>query len=1396
MYHPSCRHLEALFVAGLLTALVLVWPVEGQLVRRPMERFTVQDGLSNNTIYNVTQDQAGFLWIIPSEGINRYNGYSFKHFWHSSSDSTSVSSSLMVRAFRSMRGGVWITGRSGVNYFDPYSNTFKRYMHDPEDPASPSVELYLEALETDNGLLWMGRRNGVDRLDPQTGKVVHFEHDPDNPSTLPSAVMGDILMDESGILWVGSGYPSRRAGEEGALNRLDPQTGQVLRYYPHSTLDPSSEFQIVSALAQDSEGVIWVGTYGGFLFRFDKETGQFSPVTFSVVEHPPGRRLAASPGRPVDRYQEWVSALYFDTSGILWIGAFDDGLFQCDVESGLCLQYNHRPDDPSSLSVDRINDIFEDDYGHLWVGTQHGLNKIYLYRGAFQHVFSGEESSLTDGRVNDLQVDIEGNVWVGTTTNLFYYNRVLGIAEVIQLDDANHPNERLNAVSATMLDEQGYLWIGTVAGLIKLDTGTGERVYFEHKEDDLNTISGNFIQKIVEDDDRHVWVTSFTALDRINKETNQVTRYPWEARKEIHTAFTQATTSRLDDERIWITTSHGLSLLNRQTGVYRHVSTDIGMEGRGKGVWDVAETGSGDLWISTPRGLFFYEVDKDIFQHYERARGLPSVLTNMIFLDQAENVWFSTSLGLSRLDPDREKVLNFDARNGMLLERLNPSSRDMSEETGEVFIGGDNGFASFFPTDFSYNEISPRIAISIRTLDAATGEVDETLLKAEASVEKRYANNNLDLQITALHFGSPTQNEIEYQLEGEDDGWRRDNPNQSVQYTNLAPGRYTLRTRASNGEGFWSNEVRIPITIMPPWWQTVWAWVMWVLLGSLLFYVAGRIQRTHVLVKEREKAVLQEMSYKAEAAEERAKILEETDLVKSRFFANISHEFRTPLTLILGPVSDALSGLHGKLGEVLKEHLKMMLRNGRRLEQLIDQLLDLSRLEAGRLSLTVRDRDLNALVRGVVVAFYSVASRRSISISLDVPETPFIVFLDADKIEKVLTNLLSNAFKFTRDKGSISISVSQIDNQARLRVCDDGYGIAPQDLPHIFDRFYQADSSSTRSQEGTGIGLAFSKEIVELHRGSIEVESRREKGTCFTVWLQLGHRHFSPEDFAAKDSTAEVVQDEIELTETELENGSTHAESPLILIVEDNEDVLNYLADHLSRQYRLARARNGEEGLERIRFLKPDLIISDVMMPVMDGFEMCRRLKADNSISHIPILLLTALATEEDKIGGLTLGADDYLSKPFSSHELLVRAENLIVIRRRLRTKFSSTVIVEPAHVEVDSAEEAFLKKVAAVVEDNFSNTSFTVDALADEVGISPRQLRRRLRENTGLSAGGYIRSMRLQRAAQLLEQRWGTVSQIAYAVGFKSAKHFSTLFKSIYGVSPSEYPPDAGNQG
>jgi signal transduction histidine kinase/DNA-binding NarL/FixJ family response regulator len=829
---------------------------------------------------------------------------------------------------------------------------------------------------------------------------------------------------------------------------------------------------------------------------------------------------------------------------------------------------------------------------------------------------------------------------------------------------------------------------------------------------------------------------------------------------------------------------------------------------------------NGTLWAGTNNGLNRFDPETGTFEYFNIKNGFNAYFVFCVRTDGSGNVWASTEKGLTRFNPDAEEGKRFklfSTSDGLPFDKIYPYHFDKGKD-GRFYMGGERGFGlgyfSFHPDSIKDNTLIPPVVITgfkVKNNDIPL----DTAISYKKQLHLQYDQNFIAFEFASLDYNDPGKNEYYYKLEGMDDDWIYSGNRRFANYTGLSPGSYVFRVKGSNNDGYWNEAgASLAITIAAPPWKTWWAYLLY---GLFIFTVLYLIFRYYLK--------RQQLLHKLALEHVQTEKLEELDRMKSRFFANISHEFRTPLTLILGPIEKLKSYIKDKEP---KEDLNMMHRNARRLQNLINQLLSLSKLESGKMKLQSQEVNIISLVNRYVQSFESLAKQKKIEFKFNSSETKIPLFVDKDKIEKILYNLLSNAFKFTEEGGRIEVSVTPINPPSRgdkaeskispleggrgvnITISDTGRGIPQEKLPHVFDRFYQVDDNYTKDQEGSGIGLALTKELVEIHHGIITVESQLEKGTTFTVLLPLGKEHLKTEEIVVhKDSfgepaSAEASADksvdredppeqiaELQAHETPIDDYAEKEDTkPLLLIIEDNDDLRSYIRSYLTDDYQISEAIDGEMGLQKAIEKIPNLVISDVMMPKMDGMELCRRLKTDERTCHIPVILLTAKAAMEDKLEGLETGADDFLTKPFDPQELVIRIRNLIQQRRKLQKIFARNIssIGQLTDSSISSMDKKFMKKSVEVVEENLLDADFNVEQLGQEMNMSRMQLHRKLRALVDQSAGEFIRTIRLNRAAILLKEKTANIAEIAYDVGFNNPSYFSECFRKQFGKLPSEY--------
>jgi len=761
---------------------------------------------------------------------------------------------------------------------------------------------------------------------------------------------------------------------------------------------------------------------------------------------------------------------------------------------------------------------------------------------------------------------------------------------------------------------------------------------------------------------------------------------------------------------------------------------------------------------------------------------------------------------------DRIRGVHFASESGT----FNPEDRG---ELGAVDRRGFLWFSNYDGVDRVDSGLADVLTAAppIVHIEAADDDERPLVLDPDAGVVLRPGRRRIDVEFTGISLRDPTLVRFESKLEPLDAGWVNLGQDRHVRYANLAPGRYSLRIRAWSAGGIPSAEDAVlPIEVRPRFRET---FAFRALVSLVLVLAAFGVYRTRVRgIRRREIELDREVRRRTEDLErtnrlvrEQARKLSELDVAKSRFFANVSHEFRTPLTLILGPLEDVAGGMHGEVGENVRRQLALASENAHRLLRMVNQLLDTARIESGRLRLRAREEDVGAVLRRMADLFTSPAERKGLEFAVSVPSDLPRAWIDEEQLEKVVVNLLGNAFKFTPPGGRVEMDAARDGDVLRIRVRDTGPGIADADLPRVFERFYQSGGRGPSSQPGTGIGLALARDLVELHHGVISVRSRLGEGSTFEVRLPLGDGHLAEDEkappdagpmerrlrrAAIEDRSRRIVLDDATATEAPPAAAGENDDLTTVLVVEDNLEMRAYLRRHLERHYRVTEAGGGQEAMKAIASRVPDLIVSDLMMPGMDGLELCRRVKEDPELDFVPVVLLTAKASVSSRLEGLKTGADDYLAKPVDPQELLVRAENLLQARRRLMRRLAEggTALPAPAP-ESGSEDSALVRAVLEVVDRRLGDETLDVDALAREVGQSRRTLYRKLEEE-GLTPSGLILGHRLDRAAALLASGEGNVSEVAYAVGFRSVSHFSRRFRERHGTSPSHVRLRSGPRG
>jgi signal transduction histidine kinase/ligand-binding sensor domain-containing protein/DNA-binding response OmpR family regulator len=1355
------------------------------------ETLTVSDGLVSNEANVFLQDRQGFLWIGTFGGLSRFDGASFTNFLHDPTDSTSLTQNKVNSLFEDRTGAIWVGTNGGLNRFDPETETFTRYRHDPADSTSLSDDEVLAVVEAATGAIWAGTwGGGLNRLDPATGVLTRVYRTIRDPQSLEDEVHA-LLANEDGTLWVG--------GSDG-LSLYDPSEETFLRVQRGNDDPEVPLLPIVYSLCRDPSGAIWAGTRTEGLFRYN-------PKTRAVVHYPYAPTTPGAIGNP------WVLSMTVDDTGTLWAGTNGAGLYRYDRSSDTFTRFEYDPSNPESLRDNNVLAVFQSRDRVLWVGTYGGLARRYpLSRHvARESVRPGDVRSLYSNAVTAFAESATGTLWVGTDgggLNRREASSDAGFTRVPYETDRPFSRAATDILSLT-LDEFGGLWVGAIGGLYRRDPSTGRFARFGEADGGTENKT-MFIYDLDAEDERVLAGAGLGGVLDIEPTEGRSIRTRITDAPEVVTAVLRDRTGQ-----VWAGTYN--------EGLWRRTEKDGGLRLRrvplalsSQQVNTLYEDRTGALWIGTGDGLDRLTIDgaDTTLTRFHRADGLPDTVIRGLLEDRQGRLWVATSTGLSWRDPQTGTFVSYDERDGMVMG--GPLYR--SPRTGRIYVGGNSGYAHYDPEAVTVEPPPPApVLTGLRVLGdpvriGGNGAPLQRALSMTDELRLRYDDRVVAVTFAALDFRAPSKHRYAVRLDGFDNDWRKVEGQREATFTNLSPGRYTFRVRAAGRDGVWGGETALAVTVVPPWWRTWWAYGAYALLVVLGIGVVDRIQRRRLTQRERERAHLREAQIHADEAEKRSKALQQVDAMKSHFFANVSHEFRTPLALTLGPLEDIKAGLYGPLTAPLAEQVDLARRNAIRVLDLINQILDISRLEAGRTPLRAQALDLGAFIEDVAEPFRALAERKEMTFEVNRPTTSVEAFADPPQLEKVLANLLSNALKFTPEGGTVRVSLTVAETSATVKVRDNGPGIPTADLPHVFDRFYRVGETA-QTQLGTGIGLALAKEIMHLHSGTLTVESEEGFGSSFLITLPLGRSHLAPgqivEDAGSwkSDGSPPALSARPAMDDPSGETPDTPpavADVTTVLVVEDHADMRAYVHRHLASDYRVLEAADGEAGLALARKHLPDLVLSDVMMPGMDGFALCHALKSDRATDFIPVLLLTAKAAPEDKLKGLGELADDYLTKPFDPVELRARIANLIAVRTRLRERFrqdgmapeleedASAPTVLSAQEPITSADEAFLEQVHEAVEAHLSDETFSVERLAEAVGMSRGHLHRKLTSLAGQPPSDLIRTARLERAALLLAGGAGTVSEIAYAVGFKSVGHFSDSFLAAHGSRPSDYASSA----
>ncbi|RXK83900.1 hybrid sensor histidine kinase/response regulator transcription factor [Filimonas effusa] len=1364
--------------------LLLVFCYCKTIAQHPgFQHLSVADGLSQNSVLSITQDAKGFMWYGTRSGLNKYDSRKITIYKNRPGDSLSLSSDYILSLLSDRQQNLWVGTRKGLNRYDALTDRFNRIALNVTNGKSlKNNDIHITSLlEDSKGRLWVGtsqcllllRSKGQASSETQPS-FFSFE----GYQQFPSRGVMCLYEDRSGAIWVGT--------YDGAVKITGSNDNfhTLVLGQQEGTTNGLRDNQITS-ITQDKQGWMWMGTLTGGLHRCDSTGRDFSYYTHSDVQ----------PGSLVNNH---VRKLIFDNDEQLWIGT-QEGISVMDTRSGLFRSYVNDAWDPQSLSQNSVHSFYKDNAGTIWVGTFFGgVNYATSYHTSFQ-VFNNRSrvGRLSNNVVSSIIEDNDRQLWIGTEGGgLNCIDAITRKVTYYQHKPSDAGSVGSNLIKTIYKDKQGLLWIGTHGGGLNLFESNSRRfTRYLYKENDPET-QGAEITALLEDSRGLFWIgTDASGLKLYRKNGKELNTYTG-ALQVIKGIGNRSVLSFLEVSggEVWIGTSNGLFRTDGNLAELRLHLLENKSSSYPYHVNSLTRDRQGNIWVGTYyNGINVYDNTGKKIASYTQEDGLPDNNILGILEDEAtHSFWISTANGLARFSPANKRFTVYTEADGIAGNVFNNNAY-YKNGNGMFFFGGFNGLSAFYPGQIKENTLMPPIVITDLKLfnkPVVAGDGSKVLSQVvghSQAIKLKYDQNVFSIDFAILNYIKPEKNRYAWRLEGFDQDWNYGTV-PTASYTNIPPGDYHFLVKGANNDGTWSKVTRLQVSVLPPFWKTWWAYSFYILLVVTLAFFITRFFFLRALLQRNQ----------------------ELTQLKLNFFTNISHEIRTHLSLIIGPAERMLLNNHN---DENKQQLRTIKNNSESLLQLVNELMDFRKAETGHLSLHVSGWNLVAFLSSISESFHELSVTRNIRLDFISATQDAEVWFDKEQLKKVFYNLLSNAFKFTADGGYISIVIEEKKATVDIKVTDNGKGISKENIDKLFDNYFQEDDAG-KQNTGYGIGLALSKSIVEMHKGQLHVSSEpvssTEHYTCFTVSLLKGSAHFKPEQIVRQTAGAPEPEPAFDaggaMASPISEAGTGLTPAATILLVEDNPSIRSFIREALQNRYHILESSNGVEGLEVATAHIPDLIISDVMMPEMDGFSFCSKVKTDARTNHIPVILLTAKTAVAHQVSGLETGADIYLTKPFSIQVLELQIRNLLASRERLWQRFQQELQLLPARasdmkdsmalVQVEQPalhplDAAFIADIKQMVEEHMEDPDFGIALLAKKAAMSQPVLFKKIKAITGMTANDFVKSLRLKRATELLRENRYTVYEVSYMVGYENSKYFSREFKKQFGKTPTEWMGD-----
>lgn len=1311
--------------------------------------YGLKDKLSNSHVNNIYQDKRGYIWVCTDNGLNVFDGSDFKTYYHRQNDKTSLIDNSVLTVHEDRKGNFWVGTTEGLQLFNRDTERFNTIHF--SYPRITDFSYFNCILEDSKGNIWVSTsRSGVICIRPGNHQPIYYLQ---TNSNICSNKINTLFEDRFGNIWIGS--------QDNGISILNVQNHTLVNYAYNPANANSLSSNKVFSILENADGNILIGTIDGGINLFRYSDKQF------VRNYIPSGNV--------------VFTMKRGNKNNLWIGTDGLGLKNYDYATKKISTYETDLN-TVDLRKAKVHCILQDNQNNLWIALyQHGIFMIPEKKKVFRNIgfnpYYAKKSIGSDCVLSVLE-DSNGKVWVGTDGDGIY--RLDSQRKI----EKHYDNEKLNAsvILSIFEDNQKRIWIGTyLYGLFLYNSSTDRfqkipLVVNGREIKDINIIKG--------DSNGNLWIgTNENGLCLYNPTTKKIRNFTYDLLKSGNQISSNSIqTILLSNNYVWIgTSSGGISCLNTRTNTFSDYNKEKGQLNNND-ITALMQDKQNNIWIGTKQGLQCLNLKKGTLKLYTEADGLSNSSITGIEIDKHNNLWISTSFGLSNFNRANKTFINYYVSDGLINDEYRRGAFFQSK-SGELFFGGTEGFSSFYPFKIEKpahlkNLVFTNLFIYNEKVEAGNSSYLKKNINVAEKITIDHNIKSFSLGFVALEYNNPSKVVYQVKMEGFDNDWKTLPMGiRLATYTNLKYGSYKFHVKAyfPNSEQI---ERSIEIVILPPFWLTWWAKGIYLLIILSIGYWAykrmeQRIeQRKNELQKDNKQRIMQS---------------------KLEFFTDISHEIRTPLTLILTPIEKLIKETQD---QSLKNTYKLINQNGQRILRLVNQIMEMRKLDRGQVKLLTSETDVQLFIREIISSFNNIIIEKeykfNLNFSIDLPK----VWIDHEKMDKVIFNVLSNAFKYTPKGGEINFEVDSFKDDLRIRISDSGPGIPVDQRETIFNRFYQIQNESNFNKIGTGIGLHLSKSLLEIHHGKIYVEDKDGIGACFTICIPLENKYLQPDEMTkaqAPVSLASLVQPSLNtyLTENSEQIRSFQSANRFkfkVLVVEDDKDIRNYITDILSKEYQIRQADNGNTGLELSIQELPDCIITDVMMDGMDGIELCKKIKTNDKTCHIPVIILTAKTSIEQRIEGLEVGADSYIPKPFNIDHLQIRVSKLIELRQKIKNKYEGKYEVSQEKIKLKSVDEKLLEKFETIAKEQLDNPDLSIEAISQEIGISRSQLQRKLKQLTNQNPSDYIKTMRLRYAGILLTSKNLSVSEVTYACGFASLSHFSNSFREFYGMSPSHY--------